>query len=317
MFKEGSQVSSSLAAVQAEREVLLRSARERDAEIASLKQQAQQQQGYQDLERDRLNRELEALRAQLQQQVSALVVHRNSLSVVQSCRGGLLLFERCHTLVSASFPQLNINAEQKLEMDRLKRELEMARADLARANSSLQSRELVRVLTYRVVVRWERSVVERFQCSTERHPAEQHTGRSAGGAGGAAALREGAGGRAGLPETAGPAAPQLGGDGAAEEQRGAGEPAGPAAAAGTAQDQRGGGEATPHDLLMSVSVSTQAYRESELAQKLQEEQFSLLQCAVVEAEGIILDAASKLDDPIHLCCISSPGENQQPVIILR
>lgn len=76
--------------------------------------------------------------------------------------------------------------------------------------------------------------------------------------------------------------------------------------------RRGGGEAQPHDLLMSVSVSTQAYRESELAQKLQEEQFSLLQCAVVEAEGIILDAASKLDDPIHLCCISSPGENQQP-----
>lgn len=80
MFKEGSQVSSSLAALQAEREVLLRSAGERDAEIAALKQQAQQQQGYQDLERDRLNRELEALRAQLQQQVSALVVHRNSSS---------------------------------------------------------------------------------------------------------------------------------------------------------------------------------------------------------------------------------------------
>lgn len=52
----------------------------------------------------------------------------------------------------------------------------------------------------------------------------------------------------------------------------------------------------------------QAYRESELAQKLQEEQFSLLQCAVVEAEGIILDAAAKLEDPIHVCCISSPGK---------
>lgn len=70
MLKEGSQVGSSLAALQAEREVLLRSARERDAEISSLKQQVQQQRGYQDLERDRLNRELEALRAQLQQQVN-------------------------------------------------------------------------------------------------------------------------------------------------------------------------------------------------------------------------------------------------------
>lgn len=55
-------------------------------------------------------------------------------------------------------------------------------------------------------------------------------------------------------------------------------------------------------------ASNQVYRESELAQKLQEEQFSLLQCAVVEAEGIILDAAAKLDDPIHVCCISSPGK---------
>lgn len=63
---------------------------------------------------------------------------------------------------------------------------------------------------------------------------------------------------------------------------------------------------------MSVSersgVSRQACREVELAQKLQEEQFCLLQCAVVEAEGIILDAVAKLDDPIHVCCISSPGK---------
>uniref|UniRef100_A0AAX7VVY5 I/LWEQ domain-containing protein n=1 Tax=Astatotilapia calliptera TaxID=8154 RepID=A0AAX7VVY5_ASTCA len=44
----------------------------------------------------------------------------------------------------------------------------------------------------------------------------------------------------------------------------------------------------------------------QLAQKLQEEQFCLLQCAVVEAEGIILDAVAKLDDPIHVRCISSP-----------
>lgn len=62
-------MSGSLAALQAERDVLLRSARERDAELSSLRQQAQQQQGSLDLERDRLNRELEALRAQLQQQV--------------------------------------------------------------------------------------------------------------------------------------------------------------------------------------------------------------------------------------------------------
>lgn len=62
-------MSSSLAALQAERDVLLRSTREKDAELSSLRQQGQIQQSSLDLERDRNNRELEALRAQLQQQV--------------------------------------------------------------------------------------------------------------------------------------------------------------------------------------------------------------------------------------------------------
>uniref|UniRef100_A0A8C2EIZ5 Huntingtin interacting protein 1 related a n=1 Tax=Cyprinus carpio TaxID=7962 RepID=A0A8C2EIZ5_CYPCA len=43
-----------------------------------------------------------------------------------------------------------------------------------------------------------------------------------------------------------------------------------------------------------------------LQQKLQDEQFSLLQCAVVEAEGIVLDAVAKVDDPLHVRCISTP-----------
>uniref|UniRef100_A0A8C9ZT98 Huntingtin interacting protein 1 related n=1 Tax=Sander lucioperca TaxID=283035 RepID=A0A8C9ZT98_SANLU len=45
---------------------------------------------------------------------------------------------------------------------------------------------------------------------------------------------------------------------------------------------------------------------AQLQQQLQDEQFCLLQCAVVEAEGIILDAVAKLDDPIHVSCICSP-----------
>ncbi|KAI5099729.1 huntingtin-interacting protein 1-related protein, partial [Silurus meridionalis] len=47
-------------------------------------------------------------------------------------------------------------------------------------------------------------------------------------------------------------------------------------------------------------------RESELQEKLKEEQFCLLQCAVVEAEGIILDALAKVDDPMHLRCVCTP-----------
>uniref|UniRef100_A0A4W6DCR5 Huntingtin interacting protein 1 related n=1 Tax=Lates calcarifer TaxID=8187 RepID=A0A4W6DCR5_LATCA len=57
---------------------------------------------------------------------------------------------------------------------------------------------------------------------------------------------------------------------------------------------------------LHAQLQQQACREGELAQKLQEEQFCLLQCAVVEAEGIILDAVAKVDDPIHVRCISSP-----------
>uniref|UniRef100_A0A3Q3IXY7 I/LWEQ domain-containing protein n=1 Tax=Monopterus albus TaxID=43700 RepID=A0A3Q3IXY7_MONAL len=57
---------------------------------------------------------------------------------------------------------------------------------------------------------------------------------------------------------------------------------------------------------LHAQLQQKACREEELTQKLQGEQFCLLQCAVVEAEGIILDAVAKLDDPIHLRCISSP-----------
>lgn len=67
-------------------------------------------------------------------------------------------------------------------------------------------------------------------------------------------------------------------------------------------------EVPPGPFLTGVCALHQVHREGELSQKLQEEQFSLLQCAVVEAEGIILDAVAKVDDPIHVCCISSPGK---------
>uniref|UniRef100_A0A7N6BC48 I/LWEQ domain-containing protein n=1 Tax=Anabas testudineus TaxID=64144 RepID=A0A7N6BC48_ANATE len=57
---------------------------------------------------------------------------------------------------------------------------------------------------------------------------------------------------------------------------------------------------------LHAQLQQKACREGELTHKLQEEQFCLLQCAVVEAEGIILDAVAKLDDPVHIRCISSP-----------
>ncbi|KAM9734331.1 huntingtin-interacting protein 1-related protein-like [Menidia menidia] len=217
--KEGSQASSSLAALQAEREVLLRSAREQEAELSSLRQQAQQQQSSLDLERDRMGRELEALRAQLQQ-------------------------------------QLAINAEQKLEIDRLRRDLDSTRAELTRANGLLQSREMsgTQLNNSLAAVQAER---ERLQRAVQQQEAEL------------ASLRQ----QARLQQSA------------LEQER-----------------QRSSLELGN----MHAQLQQQACREGELTQKLQEEQFCLLQCAVVEAEGIILDAVAKLDDPIHLRCISSP-----------
>uniref|UniRef100_A0A673YQ22 Huntingtin interacting protein 1 related b n=1 Tax=Salmo trutta TaxID=8032 RepID=A0A673YQ22_SALTR len=47
-------------------------------------------------------------------------------------------------------------------------------------------------------------------------------------------------------------------------------------------------------------------QDSTLQQKLLEEQFSLLQGTVSEAESIIQDAVAKLDDPLHIRCTSSP-----------
>uniref|UniRef100_A0A4W5S1P3 Huntingtin-interacting protein 1-related protein n=1 Tax=Hucho hucho TaxID=62062 RepID=A0A4W5S1P3_9TELE len=47
-------------------------------------------------------------------------------------------------------------------------------------------------------------------------------------------------------------------------------------------------------------------QDNTLQQKLLEEQFSLLQGTVSEAECIIQDAVAKLDDPLHIRCTSSP-----------
>ncbi|XP_037835474.1 huntingtin-interacting protein 1-related protein isoform X2 [Kryptolebias marmoratus] len=217
--KEGVQVSSSLAALQAERDVLLHSTKEKDSELISLRQQAQQQQSSLVLEKDRTSRELEALRAQLQQ-------------------------------------QLAINAEQKLEIDQLKRELDSTRVELTRVNSLLQSKDLTGTQLNSTLagLQAEREVLLR---SVREQEAELNSFRQ----------------QAQLQQSS------------LQQER-----------------QRSSMELGS----LHAQLQQQACREGELAKKLQEEQFSLLQCAVVEAEGIILDAVAKLDDPIHVRCISSP-----------
>ncbi|XP_067114318.1 huntingtin-interacting protein 1-related protein-like isoform X2 [Osmerus mordax] len=215
----GSQMSGALAGLQGEREALLRSVREQEAELSSFRQQNMLQQSSLEQERDRSRRELEALRAQLQQ-------------------------------------QLAINAEQRLEIERLKRELDQRRLEVSHANSALQNKDMAgsqmsgalaglqgeREALLRSVREQEAELSSlRQQNMLQQSSLEQERDRSR--------LELGA---------------------------------------------------------MHAQLQQQACREGELTQKLQEEQFCLLQCAVVEAEGIILDAVAKLDDPIHVRCTSSP-----------
>uniref|UniRef100_A0A4W6DCC7 Huntingtin interacting protein 1 related n=1 Tax=Lates calcarifer TaxID=8187 RepID=A0A4W6DCC7_LATCA len=145
---------------------------------------------------------------------------------------------------------------QKLEIDRLRRELDSTRAELMRANSALQSKEMsgTQLNSTLAGLQAEREVLLR---SVREQEAELNS------------LRQ----QAQLHHSS------------MEQER-----------------QRSSMELGS----LHAQLQQQACREGELAQKLQEEQFCLLQCAVVEAEGIILDAVAKVDDPIHVRCISSP-----------
>uniref|UniRef100_A0A665U8X8 Huntingtin interacting protein 1 related n=1 Tax=Echeneis naucrates TaxID=173247 RepID=A0A665U8X8_ECHNA len=150
---------------------------------------------------------------------------------------------------------LAINAEQKLEIDRLRRELDSTRAELIQANGALQSKEMSGTQLSSTVagLQAEREGLLR---SLREQEAELNS------------LRQ----QAQIQQSS------------LEQER-----------------QRSSMElGSLHSQLQQQVLSC------ELAQKLQDEQFSLLQCAVVEAEGIILDAVAKLDDPVHVRCISSP-----------
>uniref|UniRef100_A0A665U8I9 Huntingtin interacting protein 1 related n=1 Tax=Echeneis naucrates TaxID=173247 RepID=A0A665U8I9_ECHNA len=151
---------------------------------------------------------------------------------------------------------LAINAEQKLEIDRLRRELDSTRAELIQANGALQSKEMSGTQLSSTVagLQAEREGLLR---SLREQEAELNS------------LRQ----QAQIQQSS------------LEQER-----------------QRSSMELGS----LHSQLQQQACREGELAQKLQDEQFSLLQCAVVEAEGIILDAVAKLDDPVHVRCISSP-----------
>ncbi|XP_050977403.1 huntingtin-interacting protein 1-related protein [Labeo rohita] len=218
--KAGDQLSSVLIGLQAEKEMLLRRVKDQEAEIASLRQAAQLHQTTLQQERDRHQREMTALQNQLQEKL---------------CR----------------------EQELQLEMDKLRRELEEKRVELLRAQSTLNSKETTgdQLSSVLVGLQAEKEVLLR---SVKEQEAEITNLRQAAQLHQATLLQE--------------------------RDRSQREMA-------TLQSQ------------MQAKLSQDS---GMLQQKLQDEQFSLLQCAVVEAEGIVLDAVAKVDDPLHVRCISTP-----------
>uniref|UniRef100_A0A8C5E4E2 Huntingtin interacting protein 1 related n=1 Tax=Gouania willdenowi TaxID=441366 RepID=A0A8C5E4E2_GOUWI len=74
-------------------------------------------------------------------------------------------------------------------------------------------------------------------------------------------------------------------------------------------------ERTKHQLTFEINrikqesdmkVTVNQGCEEQMKKKLLEEQFALLQGTITEAENIIQDAVAKLDDPLHVRCTSSP-----------
>uniref|UniRef100_A0A8C7M134 I/LWEQ domain-containing protein n=1 Tax=Oncorhynchus mykiss TaxID=8022 RepID=A0A8C7M134_ONCMY len=83
-FQTGSQMNSALMGLQIEKEGLLRSVREKDAELSSLWQQAQLQRSSLEQDNDRTSREMASLRQQLQQRVWAVCVCEAVCAVVEA-----------------------------------------------------------------------------------------------------------------------------------------------------------------------------------------------------------------------------------------
>ncbi|KTF74667.1 hypothetical protein cypCar_00029244 [Cyprinus carpio] len=218
--KAGDELSSVLVGLQAEKETLLRTVKDQEAEIASLRQAAQLHQTMLQQERERHQREMTALHNQLQE---------------KWCR----------------------EQELQLETQKLRRELEEKRAELLRAQSALNSKETTgdQLSSVLVGLQAQKEVLLR---SVKEQEAEITNLRQAAQLHQATLLQE------------------------------------------RDRSQR---EMTVLQSQMQAKLSQDS---GVLLQKLQDEQFSLLQCAVVEAEGMVLDAVAKVDDPLHVRCISTP-----------
>ncbi|XP_053500460.1 huntingtin-interacting protein 1-related protein-like isoform X1 [Ictalurus furcatus] len=319
--KAGDQLSGVLLGLQAEKETLMRSLKEQEAELANLRQSSQLNQTMLQQERDKTQKEMSSLQSQLQEKVSREI-------------------------------------EQQMELEKLKKELELKRAEALSVQSALQSKEaagdqlssvlvglqaekeiLMRTLKeqeaelaklrqaallHQITLQQERdkyqkeidSLKSQLQEKLQREQEQQleiarlkreleERRAEATSAQNALHSKETAGHEmssllVGLQAQKETLMRSL------KEQEA--ELANLRVAAQQHQTMLQQEKDKTQREMSSLQSQLQAKlsRETELQQKLQEEQFCLLQCAVVEAEGIILDALSKVDDPMHVRCVCTP-----------
>ncbi|TSM28130.1 Huntingtin-interacting protein 1-related protein [Bagarius yarrelli] len=282
--KSGDQLSSVLVGLQAEKETLMRSLKEQEAELANLRQAAQLNQNTLQQERDKTQSEMSLLQSQLLEKVSR-------------------------------------EQEQQMELEKLKRELELKRAEAITAQSALQSKEAAgdQLSSVLVGLQAEKETLMRLlkeqeaelaklrqaaqlhqtmlQQERDKYQREIDSLKSQ--------LQEKAGHEmnsvmAGLQAQKETMMRSL-----KEQETELAILRQSAQLHQTALQQEK--EKSQREMsLLQNQLQAKLSRESELQQKLQEEQFCLLQCAVVEAEGIILDALAKVDDPMHVRCVCTP-----------
>ncbi|XP_026995324.2 huntingtin-interacting protein 1-related protein [Tachysurus fulvidraco] len=319
--KTGDQLGSVLVGLQTEKETLMRSLKEQEAELASLRQSTQLNQTMLQQERDKNQREMRSLQSQLAEKVSR-------------------------------------EQEQQAELDKLKRELELKRAEALSAQSALQSKEasgdqlssvlvglqaekekLMRLLKeqeaelaklrqaaqlhqttlqqerdkyQREIDALNRQLQEKLQREQEQHLEiaqlkRELEARRAEVTSAQSALysKETAGHEMNTVLVGLQAQKETLMRSLKEQEAEVANLRQTAQLHQTMLQQERDKNQREMSSLQS-QLHAKVSRESELQQKLQEEQFCLLQCAVVESEGIILDALAKVDDPMHVRCVCTP-----------
>ncbi|XP_058268142.1 huntingtin-interacting protein 1-related protein isoform X2 [Hemibagrus wyckioides] len=317
--KTGDQLSSVLVGLQAEKETLMRSLKEQEAELANLRQSSQLHQTTLQQEREQTQREMSTLQSQLQEKVSREQEQQMELDKLKrelelkraealSVQSALQSKEAAGDQLSSVLVGLQAEKEKLLrllkeqeaelaklrqaaqlhqitlqqERDKYQREIDSLKSQLQEKREQEQQLEIAQLKQELETRRAEVTNVQSALHSKETAGHEMNTvlvGLQAQKETLMRSLKEQEAELANLRQAAQLHQTML-------------------------QQER---EKNQRELsTLQSQLHAKLSRESELQLKLQEEQFCLLQCAVVEAEGIILDALAKVDDPMHVRCVCTP-----------